>query len=193
MWPASSLCMQSFGAGVQGTVCGVLYYFPFQNDQETVPVENPLTSSKPATSPFGPGARATQLGPTQLQPRGTQHLPHRATQAPRGTQLVGGAAAAVGGLDEEEDEEAQGGWQSVPIFEAFWQGRLIPGARIDTLPFLEAVRSKRNAQAKASLLTLAEGSWPAGCSCVPVCAMNAAADRLTHPMPACPAPTGHDP
>ena len=40
------------------------------------------------------------------------------------------------------------GWQAAPIFEAFWQGRLIPGARIDTLPFIEAVRQKRSAQAK---------------------------------------------
>ena len=28
-----------------------------------------------------------------------------------------------------------------PIFETFWQGRLIPGARIDTLPFIEVCRS----------------------------------------------------
>jgi hypothetical protein len=59
-------------------------------------------------------------------------------------QLHGGGG---GGVDEE-DEEAQA-WQTAPIFEAFWQGRLIPGARIDTLPFLEAVRTKRSAQAKA--------------------------------------------
>ena len=26
---------------------------------------------------------------------------------------------------------------SCPMFEAFWQGRLIPGARIDSLPFVE--------------------------------------------------------
>ena len=29
------------------------------------------------------------------------------------------------------------GPRSAPIFETFWQGRLIPGARIDTLPFIE--------------------------------------------------------
>ena len=28
-----------------------------------------------------------------------------------------------------------------PIFETFWQGRLIPGARIDTLPFIEVCQS----------------------------------------------------
>ena len=25
------------------------------------------------------------------------------------------------------------------MFEAFWQGRLIPGARIDSLPFVEVI------------------------------------------------------
>lgn len=30
---------------------------------------------------------------------------------------------------------------SCPMFEAFWQGRLIPGARIDSLPFVEVRRS----------------------------------------------------
>lgn len=37
-----------------------------------------------------------------------------------------------------------------PIFEVFWQGRLIPGAKVDTLPFLEALRTKRNAAAKVA-------------------------------------------
>lgn len=134
---------------VQGTVCGVLYYFPFQNDAETVPVENPLTSVKPASSPPLAAGRGTQLpgGPTQLGGgRATQMPAGKATQRPaRATQGGGGCAA---GMDDDEDEEAAGGWQSAPIFEAFWQGRLIPGARIDTLPFVESVRQKRNAQAK---------------------------------------------
>jgi structural maintenance of chromosomes flexible hinge domain-containing protein 1 len=34
---------------------------------------------------------------------------------------------------------------AVPTFEAFWQGRLIPGACVDTLPFIRAVRAKRGA------------------------------------------------
>jgi hypothetical protein len=129
----------------RGTVCGVLYYFPYQDGAESAPLENPLTSCKPASSPvqqFG-AARATQQGPTQA-PRGTQAAP-RGTQAPGG-----GVAGASGGLEEEEEEEGAGAWQVAPIFEAFWQGRLIPGARIDTLPFIESVRSKRSAQAKAS-------------------------------------------
>lgn len=35
-----------------------------------------------------------------------------------------------------------------PTFEAFWQGRLIPGACVDTLPFIRSVRTKRTAAAK---------------------------------------------
>jgi hypothetical protein len=37
------------------------------------------------------------------------------------------------------------------VFEAFWQGRLIPSACVDSLPFIEAVRAKRSAQAKDQL------------------------------------------
>lgn len=122
---------------LQGTVGGVLWYFPYLNDQETVPEENPHAGSRLHNSPVQQfGGRPTQLG-------ATQH-PGGQTQAQRGMQLHGGG----GGGDDEEDEEAQA-WQTAPIFEAFWQGRLIPGARIDTLPFLEAVRTKRSAQAKA--------------------------------------------
>lgn len=35
-----------------------------------------------------------------------------------------------------------------PTFETFWQGRLIPGACVDTLPFIRAVRCKRSAAGK---------------------------------------------
>jgi hypothetical protein len=35
-----------------------------------------------------------------------------------------------------------------PTFETFWQGRLIPGACVDTLPFIRGVRCKRSAAAK---------------------------------------------
>jgi hypothetical protein len=38
--------------------------------------------------------------------------------------------------------------QGAPVFETFWQGRLIPGACVDTLPFIEAIRSKRTAAQK---------------------------------------------
>ena len=124
----------------QGTVSGVLYYFPFQNDAETVPLENPLTSAKPMSSPFHPGGATQRPGATQLP---------RATQAPRGTQLGSGGGAGGGGMvEDDDDDEGPDAWQTAPIFEAFWQGRLIPGARIDTLPFVESVRQKRSAQAK---------------------------------------------
>lgn len=132
----------------QGTVSGVLYYFPFQNGTETVPVESPLTSAKPVTSPFRPG------GATQ-RPVGTQ-LP-RATQAPRGTQLGGGGGGGLAAMEEDEEDEGLEAWQTVPIFEAFWQGRLIPGARIDTLPFVEAVRQKRTAQTKVGSVARQQG------------------------------------
>lgn len=35
-----------------------------------------------------------------------------------------------------------------PIFECYWQGRLIPGAKLDTLPFLETLRTNRTASGK---------------------------------------------
>lgn len=38
--------------------------------------------------------------------------------------------------------------QAAPLFEAFWQGRLIPGACVPSLPFVDAVRTKRTAAAK---------------------------------------------
>lgn len=38
-----------------------------------------------------------------------------------------------------------------PLFEAFWQGRLIPGARIESLPFVESLRLKRSAAARDAL------------------------------------------
>jgi len=49
-------------------------------------------------------------------------------------------------------------WQA-PIFEAFWQGRLIPGARIETLPFMEAVRQKRTAQTKVGAAPKGVAAW----------------------------------
>jgi hypothetical protein len=41
---------------------------------------------------------------------------------------------------EGEAEEAAPLWQRsrAPLFSAFWQGRLIPGARVESLPFIEA-------------------------------------------------------
>lgn len=39
---------------------------------------------------------------------------------------------------EEENEIPLLQRAKAPLFEAFWQGRLIPGARIESLPFIEA-------------------------------------------------------
>lgn len=154
----------------QGTVCGVLYYYPYQGGQETLPAENPLTSTKPASSPpfAGGGGPATQHpGFSQLPPRATQHMPRATQHAPRATQAPGGGGGGAGGQEEDDDDEAGGSWQSVPIFEAFWQGRLIPGARIDTLPFLEAVRQKRTAQAKVGQSGVVSGTRLLLLSCSP--------------------------
>jgi structural maintenance of chromosomes flexible hinge domain-containing protein 1 len=115
----------------KGTVCGVLYYFPYENDHETVPQENVASSTKPIMpSPFAP----TQLPVMSQMPLATQA--HR----------QGGDG---GGVSEDEEVEVAA-WRA-PIFEAFWQGRLIPGARIESLPFIETVRQKRSAQVKDSV------------------------------------------
>lgn len=142
----------------QGQVYGCLYYFPYENDRETLPQDPTLFFKPREDSPFA-GGGGGGMGFTQAPPRGTQALPRGgptqalqrggATQAQRGTQALGRAAGGGGGEEEEDDEDGDAlGWQTHPIFEAFWQGRLIPGARIDTLPFIESVRQKRTAQAK---------------------------------------------
>jgi len=123
----------------RGTVSGVLYYFPYENDKETVPTEDTLHSVKPDYAPFAPA------GPTQ------------ATAAGGGTQFgaraTQGAPNGSGNQDDcfSDDEGGGLGAWSLPIFEAFWQGRLIPGARIESLPFIEAVRQRRNAAAKDAI------------------------------------------
>lgn len=52
--------------------------------------------------------------------------------------LVIMALSILAGSQSEGDAAARAFIQaSCPMFEAFWQGRLIPGARIDSLPFVE--------------------------------------------------------
>ncbi len=56
-----------------------------------------------------------------------------------------------------------------PIFETFWQGRLIPGARIDTVPFIEvcqscALRPSCFCQADGSTVCLGE-VWKSPFAC----------------------------
>lgn len=55
-----------FGVALQGTVCAVLRYFPYEHDHETVPVENPSTNTKPIISSPGRGAGLTQVALSQV-------------------------------------------------------------------------------------------------------------------------------
>uniref|UniRef100_A0A1D2ABE5 SMCHD1 ribosomal S5 domain-containing protein n=1 Tax=Auxenochlorella protothecoides TaxID=3075 RepID=A0A1D2ABE5_AUXPR len=119
----------------RGIVWGVLYYFPFQDGAETVPLEGPSAGPRPDA---GPGmTQQYGVNPSQAP---TQSL---APMAAAGS-LALQADLEVGASDDDTD----GPWMAPPIFEVFWQGRLIPGAKVDTLPFLEALRTKRNAAAK---------------------------------------------
>lgn len=43
----------------------------------------------------------------------------------------------AGQVDAPEDASAALSRSLVPLFDAFWQGRLIPGAQIESLPFIE--------------------------------------------------------
>ena len=55
-----------------------------------------------------------------------------------------GAQGPMHCADSASDEEVDVPlWQrsKAPLFEAFWQGRLIPGARIESLPFIEVSAS----------------------------------------------------
>eukprot|EP00775_Hariotina_reticulata_P002831 gene2831-3124_t len=126
-----------------GRVEGVLWYFPFENDRETVPLDPHtlgrmmLTGHKEgATQAAGVHGGFTQIGPSQLA-----GLSQRATQA-RGKQAD---------LDEEQDAGYAALLAACPTFEAFWQGRLIPGACVDSLPFIRSIQARRNAAAKDKL------------------------------------------
>ncbi|KAL0055143.1 hypothetical protein WJX82_007626 [Trebouxia sp. C0006] len=118
-----------------GTVSGVLWYFPFQNDMETLPLGH-----HSMLQAAGPGGHMTQL--TQA---GAAHMT-QLTQRPAGAQFPFAGSQSEGGAAARAFIQA-----SCPMFEAFWQGRLIPGARIDSLPFVQAVRTKRSAASKDTL------------------------------------------
>lgn len=136
----------------KGTVSGVLYYFPYENDRETIPVDTGPTWG--GSGPVGAGVG----GPTQI-PLMSQ-APGIRTQA-GGTQFGGGRGPQhgngsgsnhSGNPDDLSDDEGAGmvTWHA-PLFKAFWQGRLIPSAHVDTLPFVEAIRQKRTAATKDAL------------------------------------------
>ncbi|GBF97420.1 hypothetical protein Rsub_09586 [Raphidocelis subcapitata] len=130
-----------------GVVEGVLWYFPFENDQETVPMDDATRCRMALTAAAGAGAASqgvaraalATLNPTQLAGGGG------------GTQRGGGAAGSgklVSAEQEMQDAVTARLLQASPLFEAFWQGRLIPGACVQSLPFIDAVRAKRSAAAR---------------------------------------------
>jgi structural maintenance of chromosomes flexible hinge domain-containing protein 1 len=147
----------SFTLGVpqRGVVTGVLYYFPFEGDRETVPMEDGHPWSNWRDRSY---SRASTAGTQAMGAKDVAQLPVVRTQAG----ATGGLAAVtaqtqygVGGplsaetqdTGSDDDDAGARTWRT-PTFEAFWQGRLIPGARIDSLPFIESVRQKRNAHAR---------------------------------------------
>lgn len=160
-----------------GDVEGMLWYFPYENERETLPTDSHTLGRKiaaaagPTQNPAG-GHLATQHpAAATAGPRGaTQHGARpAATQRPAGTQ-----AGRAGGWQEGDGaEEEDGGSGPAPtgaIFETFWQGRLIPGGAVDSLPFLDAVRAKRNAAGGAAAA--------AGCILVQPLASTCAACRV---------------
>ncbi|GLC56261.1 hypothetical protein PLESTB_001085700 [Pleodorina starrii] len=136
----------------KGTVEGVLWYFPFTDGAETVPRE----LGAAAYGGGGPGGGAASMLLQELPTQTLHGAAALATQLARAGRGAAGSTQA-GNLPEqmqraladmllEEDDlggeghaRAQG---HVPMFETFWQGRLIPGSGLDSLPFIEALRTK---------------------------------------------------
>ncbi|PNW82785.1 hypothetical protein CHLRE_06g294050v5 [Chlamydomonas reinhardtii] len=156
----------------KGAVEGVLWYFPFVNGAETVPTEQGAAAygsgcpggsgggaggGKPGGGAPGPGVLtlAHEL-PTQMTLHGAAALATQMVRAGRGG-LGLGLGTQAGQLPEQmqralldlldcEDGADAGGdgeaRSTAPLFETFWQGRLIPGSGLDSVPFIEAVRAK---------------------------------------------------
>jgi hypothetical protein len=61
-----------------------------------------------------------------------------------GNELRFGAVYAADGVGNEDEEMPLLLRSRAPLFEAFWQGRLIPGARIESLPFIEVGLPSQN-------------------------------------------------
>ncbi|KXZ46758.1 hypothetical protein GPECTOR_41g723 [Gonium pectorale] len=138
----------------KGTVEGILWYFPYVNGAETIPRDQGAAaygSGGAAAAGGGPLTQMLQERQTQLTLRDAAALATQLARAGRS----GIGATQVGQLPEQvqnalfdmlEDgdlgvtENAAPG--TVPIFETFWQGRLIPGSGVASLPFIDAVRSK---------------------------------------------------
>lgn len=115
-----------------GVVAGNLYYFPYENGRETVP--------------FLPSLLKIDHQLHEAFAGNTQH--GTATQNATLPQSI--RSSAVDGDLSDGDDATAYAFQA-PIFETFWQGRLIPDSRISTLGFVEAVRRKRNATSKDAL------------------------------------------
>lgn len=123
----------------KGIVFGALYYYPYENDRETVPISS--------GSAWYNGAMGQSVQTENIMT--TQNVCENLLSLPSKTQ--GRMSSGNPSLQDEECFECENADTMQfkdPIFEAFWQGRLIPGARIDTVPFIEEVRRKRNAKMK---------------------------------------------
>lgn len=142
----------------KGIVNGVLYYFPYENDRETIPLEAGPSWATAGPSSRGNGAGVTQIG-MQTQAGNGRTQGAAGTQFGRTTQHYAATAAAGGAggsreisQDDLSDDEGAGGLpQRTSFFETFWQGRLIPAAHVESLPFVDAIRQKRTAASKDSL------------------------------------------
>ena len=114
-----------------GDVGGVLWYFPCGADDETVPEDD--GDDDAAAAAGGAGIDMTQAPPL------TQGGGARLTQA------------GSGALADAPPGPSSSMLRPAPGLECFWQGRLIPGARVDTLPFIDAVAARRGGGARDAL------------------------------------------
>lgn len=54
--------------------------------------------------------------------------------------MIKNGCVCAGELEDAAEEASAALTRSlVPLFDAFWQGRLIPGAQIESLPFIEVM------------------------------------------------------
>ena len=103
----------------RGCVDGILYYFPFDSEKETMPMSQ--------GSPSPEATQTTQFDLTQVSL--TQFTNHQSQMS----------------LDQS--------LATIPterrcLFEAFWQGRLIPESRVSSLPFIDAIFQRQGTYMK---------------------------------------------
>eukprot|EP00873_Tetraselmis_striata_P016358 jgi/Tetstr1/436622/TSEL_025418.t1 len=119
----------------KGVVDGVLYYFPYENGAESLPADKSLVKKS---------ADVFTLTQQQRSPDGAP-LTQGKAQCSQAAPLL--PAECVDG-DEGADEDGAARRRVGPVLSTFWQGRLIPATRIESLPFIEATRAKRSAAAR---------------------------------------------